>query len=431
MSIVAYTGGPGAGKSYAAVEHQIVPMLKAGRIVCTNIPLKFDLIRRDVPGCDVREFPVQTIATQPELMAEAVPPGAVLVLDEVWRLFPSGTKANQVPEQFRSFFAEHRHRVDPKGNSTQIVLVTQDLAQIGVFARQLVESTFRIVKLSTLGIPMSNRYRVDMFAGPVSGPNPNTSSAIRQVYGRYDKKVWQYYVSHTQSQVTEEGVAPNEAGADKRANFLMRPFFRIVLPIMTVALVAFIAWGCYYLVHKYKHPDKPAVAAGAHASGATVRPDSNPTATAAPSFLTRGDAKLHGASDWRIVGTLENLSHPERSLAVLSEGERGRRARVSFKHCVRGEEDSLRCEFQGFWYTEVGLTEVSAADEPLRIWTEPSMSHAAKADVIVLHEVPAAVAAPSPVEGSDELQKVSQNRLGLEDAHRPPRTLVGVAHGGS
>jgi zona occludens toxin len=428
MSIVAYTGGPGAGKSYMAVEHQILPMLKAGRIVCTNIPLKLDLIRRDVPGCDLREFPVQTIATQPEMMAEAVPPGAILVLDEVWRLFPSGLKANQVPEQFRSFFAEHRHRLDAKGNATQIVLVTQDLAQIGMFARQLVESTFRVVKLSTIGIPFSNRYRVDMFAGPVSGPNPNTAAAIRQVFGRYDKRIWQYYISHTQSQVTEDDVAPNEAGSDKRANVFKRPFY-VILPFATVALVGLLVWGCVYLVHHFKHEEKPVAAANTRASVASPGVVSGPTASLAPSILTRGDAKLHGASDWHIVGTLENSEHPERSWALLTEGDRGRRARVALKHCIRGEEDSMRCEFQGFWYTEAGLTEGSAADEPVRMWTEPSLSGASASTPVVPAKVSELthVEAPSPVEGSDALVVLAQSRAGLDDPYRPALTMRSVA----
>jgi zona occludens toxin len=427
MSILAYTGIPGSGKSYAVVEHQILPALRAGRIVVTNVPVKADLIRKDIPSADIRDFPIQTIATQPELMAEVVPPGAIFVLDEVWRLFPSGVKANQVPEQFRSFFAEHRHRMDAGGNSTQIVLVTQDLAQIGAFARQLVEQTFRITKLSTLGIPMSNRYRVDMYAGPVAGPNPPQNGRIRQVFGRYDKKVWQYYDSHTQSEAGE-GAIPNEKGVDARANAFKRPFY-VALPFLTVALVVGIVWGCVHLKHKFQHVEKTpatdsAVMSGAnHASVGTGGP---PT----PSLLTRGEAKLHGADAWRVVGTLENLAHPERSYAVLADGlgRDVRRTRVAFKQCINAGDQGVRCPFEGFWYSELGLTEVKAEDEPIKIWTQKS-AH------VVAPVVPVPVNPPESthneaggaVEGSAVLLALSVNKAGLDDPRRPVGTFRGVA----
>ncbi len=366
MSIVAYTGMPGSGKSYAAVEHQILPALKAGRVVVTNIPVKADLIRNDIPAADLREFPLQSIATQPELMAEAVPPGAILVLDEVWRLFPSGTKANQVPEQFRSFFAEHRHRVDSAGNSTQIVLVTQDLAQIGAFARQLVEQTFHVVKLSTLGIPMSNRYRVDMYAGPVSGPNPPQNGRIRQVFGRYDKRIYQYYVSHTQSQASEDQ-APNEKGIDARANIFKKPFL-VALPFIAVGVAAFVWFKGGYLMDKYHKKPQAAAATAPAAGGRSV---AVPPPPSSPSALATAVARVEGAGDWRVIGTLINSAHPERSYAVLS-GTKAKSILVPWSRCVEGQEgDPIRCRYDGFWYSESGRAVVASAEnEPLKIWTQ-------------------------------------------------------------
>lgn len=349
MSIVSYVGYPGSGKSYAAVEHQILPMLRSHRIVVTNVPLKLDLIRKDIPGCDVREFPLGAIAQQPELITEAVPPGAILVLDEVWRLFPAGTKANQVPEPFRMLFAEHRHRVDAAGNSTQIVLVTQDLAQIGAFARQLVDQTFRVTKLSTLGIPMSNRYRVDMYPGAVAGPNPPAANRIRQMFGRYEKKVYQYYISHTQSEAGED-TAPNEAGADKRANIFKKPFL-MALPFIAVAALALVWFKGGYLLQKYRGKPAQTVTAGA-ASGATgaAVPSSQK-----PSLLGSVVAKVEGAGDWHIIGTVRNVAHAEKSVAVLRSEALKAQVSVPLSRCVGGEGDvPLRCQYDGFSYTEGG-----------------------------------------------------------------------------
>jgi zona occludens toxin len=347
VSIVAYVGFPGSGKSYAAVEHQILPMLKAHRIVVTNIPLKVDLIKKDIPGCDLREFPLGAIAQQPELITEAVPVGAILVLDEVWRLFPAGTKANQVPEPYRMLFAEHRHRVDAAGNSTQIVLVTQDLAQIGTFARMLVDQTFRITKMSTLGIPMSNRYRVDMYPGAVSGPNPPAASRIRQLFGKYDKKVYQYYVSHTQSEAGENATL-NESGADKRANIFKKPLL-MALPVIAVVVAAIIWFKGGYLLDKYHK--KPEAAAVASAGGA---PATAPAHVAAPNMFVAALAKAEGAGDWRVVGTLLNAAHPDKSLALLHSEALKQNIEVKLSRCFVLDEQPTRCPYDGFMYSSTG-----------------------------------------------------------------------------
>jgi zona occludens toxin (predicted ATPase) len=346
VSILAYVGMPGAGKSYGVVAHQILPALKAGRIVVTNVPVFADLLRKDIPGAQISEFPAERVALQPELILEMVPPGAVFILDEVWRLFPSGVKANQVPTPFKSFFAEHRHRMDVAGNSTQIVLVTQDLAQIGAFARQLVEQTFRITKLSTLGIPMSSRYRVDTYAGPQAGPNPPAASRINQMFGRYDKKVYQYYQSHTQSEAGAD-TAPNEDKIDKRANMFNRPFYK-ALPFVAAAFIGLIVWKGGYIMQKYgkkKGPD------AALTSGAS--PPASGSLFNSNKIFQHVEAKIEGAGDFRVVGVLINEESRERSYAVLSDGK-GPNVKVPYDQCVVLERQPIRCKLDGFEYSEAG-----------------------------------------------------------------------------
>jgi len=219
VSILAYVGLPGSGKSYNVVAHQVIPALQDGRTVVTNIPLNMPAVLEMFPDADVRDFPVQLIAEQPELIEEKAPPGCVLIIDELWRLFPAGQTVRHVPEQFKSLLAEHRHRVDAKGRSMQIVFVTQDLAQIGAFARQLVEQTFLHTKLGALG--MSGSFRVRIFHGVVTGSNPGKGSEIRMVLGKYRPEIYRLYKSHTMSQSGESGA--DEAAMDKRANIWRRP----------------------------------------------------------------------------------------------------------------------------------------------------------------------------------------------------------------
>jgi zona occludens toxin len=255
VSVDAYTGLPGSGKSYSAIAQQVLPALKAGRHVVTNLPLKLDLVEAELGGNGGRVdlVDLQEIEAAPERMDALFPPGCVAILDEVWRLFPAGRKVDRIPEPYKAFFAEHRHRVDATGNSTQIVLVCQDLAQIAAFARQLVETTYRTTKLTTLGL--SKRFRVDVYHGPVSGPNPPVTQALRRIFGRYDRKVYRYYVSHTQSESATEGA--NEASVDRRNNLLLRPA-AVLVPLGIVGLVGWGLWRLHVAHQELLHPKGPA-----------------------------------------------------------------------------------------------------------------------------------------------------------------------------
>lgn len=239
MSIHAYTGLPGSGKSYNVVGNVVVPALRERRVVVTNIPLHMDGLLEMFPDVDVRVLDVHSVAAEPELIEEVAPPGCVLIIDELWRLFPAGQKVNNVPEQFKSLLAEHRHRVDEAGRSMQIVFVTQDLAQIGAFARQLVEQTFLHTKLGHLGA--SGSFRVRIFHGPVTGANPGKGSEIRMILGKYRPEIYRLYKSHTMSQSSSEGA--DESVVDKRGNIWRRPGIWIAAVICVIAL----GWAVYAL----------------------------------------------------------------------------------------------------------------------------------------------------------------------------------------
>jgi hypothetical protein len=305
-------------------------------MVVTNLPLQRDRLCEDlrVPESMLREFPTEAVQVNPELIMEAAPPGSVLILDEVWRLFPAGLKANQVPEPFKTAFAEHRHRVNEKGESSQIVLVCQDLAQISAFARQLVENTFRTTKLTSIG--MQKRFRVDVYAGPVSGPNPNTASALRQIPGRYSPDVYKYYESHTQS-AAGAGTGADERSIDRRANVLKRPLM-IAAPFVIVALVWF---GGRQLLRQRSALNEPHSAVGGLVGMVTGRRSSS----GAPGV--QGPAP----SFWRLVAVIEGNVAPG-GFAWLSDG--GRTVRVPVQFCRRDEGGEWSCPYLGAWYDRTG-----------------------------------------------------------------------------
>src|SRR5687768_7996268 len=101
MSILAYAGLPGSGKSYGAVANQVLPALRKRRLVVTNLALRVELLAEHLPGCEVRTFQTSEIAERPELVDEVFPPGCVAVIDEAWRLWPAGWKVDKIPAAYK------------------------------------------------------------------------------------------------------------------------------------------------------------------------------------------------------------------------------------------------------------------------------------------------------------------------------------------
>lgn len=208
MAIDAYVGLPGHGKSYGVVEHVIIPSLKQNRHVVTNIPLDIDALLADFGGT-IQQLPDDWFELDD--LAEYAVNGCVLVLDELWRRWPSGMLTNQASVDDKSLLAEHRHRVDKENRSMRVVLVTQDLSQIASWVRVLVESTYRISKKT------KNYYVVSIYSGAVTGTRPPKTALLRQTSGKFKKSVYVYYSSATQS---ETGTVGDESVADSRANIL-------------------------------------------------------------------------------------------------------------------------------------------------------------------------------------------------------------------
>lgn len=301
MAIDAYVGLPGHGKSYGVTEHVIIPSVKEGRHVVTNIPLEVDELLADfgTPDSKVTQLPEDWFERQD--MAEFVPPGSVLVLDELWRRWPAGLRANDAILADKALLAEHRHRVDDKGRSMRIVLVTQDLSQVAAWVRILVEQTYKMTKLTAVG--SKKKFRVDIYQGAPTGQHPPKSRLIRQLYGQYKPAVYRYYSSATQSATGNVG---DESKADDRGNLLKSPFmiFAAVAPII---LIPFLIWyivglftgGLGLIDEETVEPDPvPAIALG------IVNPEPDyipaPHHSQPPSMVNPPPPGL--SSQWQVVG---------------------------------------------------------------------------------------------------------------------------------
>lgn len=300
MPIDAYVGKPGHGKSYGVVEHVVIPSLKQGRHVVTNIPLMVDWLLEDFGGF-ITQLP-EDWHSRPDL-ADLAPPGCVLILDELWRRWPAGIKANQVQQADKALLAEHRHRVDKSGKSMRIVLVTQGLEQVASFARTLIEQTYRITKKT------KKRFRCDIYSGAATGDRPPKSQKVRETYGSYKPEVYRYYKSATQSETGEVG---DESKADTRGSFWRSPLLWLIVTVIPVLFGSGLWAMRVYLA--------PLLDQGKSASAAApvlVNPPPDDLQPARRSTTERTAQALTGvnsgpvmSASWRVAGAIQRSSEP-------------------------------------------------------------------------------------------------------------------------
>jgi zona occludens toxin len=362
MSILAYVGLPGSGKSYDVVANQILPALKAGRRVVTNIPLHEDLIRADIATGEIADFPMDQVASDPGSIEQYATPGCVLVLDELWKLFPAGQKVNQVPDPFKHLLAEHRHMVDVSGNSMQIVFVSQDLAQIGMFARQLVEQTYYHTKLSHLG--MRGTYRIDIYHGSKSGQNPPRSDRLRDILGRYDSKVYRYYKSHTMSESGKSGA--NEVAVDGRANIWRKPGIYVA----ALAVIVFALWGGKTAYAFFHQPGTHGAQPGASGATAPAAPLAASSMFSVP-HVASGEAVA--VVSWRVSAVVDMPKMPGGGQAWLTNGRWT--VVVPFSEC-RVSPFDVECPYGGVFWSRHGVqagASVGAAGPVLPV-LEPALT---------------------------------------------------------
>lgn len=300
MALNLYTGQPGSGKSYSVVAHVIIPALKKGRHVVTNIPVEDETLTQ-VFGGEITQLPLDAL-DDPGL-PERFPAGCVAVVDECWNRWPSGQRVSKAANGDLHWLKEHRHRVDNQGNAMQVVLVTQDPSDLASWVRKLIKHTFWMEKLDTVGA--DNRFSIKIYKGCPTGENIPKRYLIRQSYGTYDPDIYQYYSSATQSESFDVG---DEKAMDRRTSIWRSPGFILQ---MTLSPAIFIA-ACVFLwqsISAYREEGKqPEESMQVEVQPSLVNPDPEPLHLAPASLPERVNpapaqiASLKPSSIWRISG---------------------------------------------------------------------------------------------------------------------------------
>lgn len=258
MASTAYCGVPGSGKTYEVVTEVILPALRSGRRVVSNIAglhyeeMRAYLIMEGIADDAIGSFEAVTkeqIGGRKFWAADGVEtlvrPGDLVVLDECWRWMSAGVR---IPDDMFAFLREHRHFVDAQGVSCDVVLITQHMSDLDRKVKVVVEKHFVMEKLKRLGL--SKSYTVDVY----NGPRGTKAAHLRRIIRKYNKDFFCFYSSY-------EGKGGDEREVDKRINVLRRPMvlvFLIVVPVLFLAGTI----GTYRVWAKQGKPDQGSVVGG-------------------------------------------------------------------------------------------------------------------------------------------------------------------------
>lgn len=217
-------GAPGGGKSYEAVVYHILPALRRGRVVVTNLPVVVPMIEAVEPGCEglLRVVTRSTVGGQQPFsqVSDYIQQGAgdgvgpLYVIDECHRSLPRG----ETPRDVDEWYAEHRH------TGADVLLITQSYGKVSRPIIELVQVCYRVRKAVALGF--SRRYIRKVQDG-IRGDVVNT--AVRE----YEKKYFPLYLSHTRGGSGLEASAEDIVPLWKRWPFIgMGVCFALLVAIL-------------------------------------------------------------------------------------------------------------------------------------------------------------------------------------------------------
>ncbi len=339
MSIKAYTGMPGAGKSYNVFANVVLPAIERGRVVVSNIPVNREEFDDDYPEADYRYFQqseVETaVAKGKDWWKLTVPGGAVVVIDEAGLLWPSGSKANNVPSAHKEFIAMHRHRVGEMNGeqySLDVVLCVQSTTDLAAWVRSKVSKTYIFTKLDAVGAEKT--YVCQIYQGCQDTMKPRRRDEIRKLTGSYQGKVFRYYQSHTQG--GDEGLGVNERSVDDSANVFRSSKF-VGGVIALVLLLGVFVWGASATAQKYFGEAEPVEVA----DGEGDKPE---TAEAAPTRVRPVEKKRKSLSPvWKVAAHVSNYT----SLMVFIKATDGRTRTIRTKNVCRMKDEEPECVIDG------------------------------------------------------------------------------------
>jgi zona occludens toxin len=258
MPLKAYVGLQRAGKTYEVVVNVILPAMRQGRRVVSNIAGLNEEAFRSILFAE--GFPEEKIGKLIHIDHEIVKganfwltdtdndtgtetviqPGDLVALDEIWRFWK---KRGDIHPRCMNFFRMHGHMTHSEtGLICEVALITQSINDINENIKDVIQETFRMVKNTKLGSDKS--YIVHIFQlGSIK-----KADFIRTLPPRfYSSEFFPLYKSHSQHK--EGDAAAIEKNPDDRSSILKGGLFKIGIPVALIMMII----GVVYL-WRVMHP---------------------------------------------------------------------------------------------------------------------------------------------------------------------------------
>ncbi len=277
--IVFHEGLPGSGKSYEACVMHIIPALKAGRDVLTNInginhkkfaeltgiPLPIvqkQLISIAHPECDDEEQRLELVKAD---LLEKTKKDSLVVIDEIQDIHP--TKRQPLSPEWSKYIASHRHE------GLDIVLMGQDRRDVHPIWRRRIQRLLTFNKLQAVGADSSYRWVC------LEATSPEKFKEVSSGIRRYEKQYFGLYLSHTQ------GTQNKSVYKDDRANILKNKKVQFA----AVAFIALAYWGITNTIAFFqpKQEEAPPLAQQAQPS---LKPQSLPAQSQSSSAFSQSSS---------------------------------------------------------------------------------------------------------------------------------------------
>ncbi|MGG4604268.1 zonular occludens toxin domain-containing protein [Paenalcaligenes sp. Me131] len=298
MPINVYTGLMGSGKSYECVSSVIVPAVKAGRRVVTNVDgIDNDAIRAycqdkydiapeqlgSVVHCKNEDVGKADFLPHGENVDTFCQPGDIICIDEAWRFW--GTDCKLLTEH-KVFFREHRHFVHPDTKvCCDLVLMVQDISDLHRILKVVVEVTFKTTKIKTLGL--NKTYRVEMW----ESYKLTLKGRVAVENKRYDPQIFPLYSSYT-------GGAGKELQVDGRQNILKNPWLWIKV-LFFLGLATFGIYNSLSFFSSKAISKKPA-------NSITYTDFKTNSALPDSASVALPQPRQTVSTSWRLVGTMQS-----------------------------------------------------------------------------------------------------------------------------
>lgn len=209
----------------------MLPALQKGREVVTNMALNMEVMEehgydRLITFCEFK----------PEDFAELLEnhKGALVVIDEAWKIWRAGEQFKSVPKDQASFMLEERHHVGKNGKPIEIILQAQSPKKLPTWITEELHYIYYTEDLSGIGMP--GLYNMEVYGGNVMKPANKVKTIGPKKYEK--DTIGTFYKSQSKSELPDE--IADEKVEDNRANIWTKPLIKYGLPLSIISFPFFV-----------------------------------------------------------------------------------------------------------------------------------------------------------------------------------------------